>query len=103
MPEHELHYIPGYILLLELFDRIVRGQSCLFTFFSFNSDSNVGFLDHTDIIASISDTQNALAEFLQESSDHLLLRRGTPAAAYAVGLHGHLHEEIPVLQLSSLS
>jgi hypothetical protein len=70
MPQNELTEVA------ELSQAKVRRKTCLHPFFSNNTNSNVSFLDHRDIVSSISDTSNSLASLYAQvlSYDSFLSR-----------------------------
>jgi hypothetical protein len=63
--------------ILELGERIVREGSSLVSFFSEDADSNVGLLDHVDIVGSVTNSQSnsSCLSFLHKSDDVSFLGR----------------------------
>lgn len=54
--------------MLEFKNGKVWGQSSLFTFFSYNTDTNVSYLNHADIISTISNPKNNFSSVIFDTS-----------------------------------
>ena len=93
MPQDELSQ------LAELLEREVRGEGGLHTFFTLNSNANVRLEDHTNIIASISDTGNpfSIGVVLECLADISLLSWGASTNTDTRCLDGLVEELVTCL------
>ena len=57
----------------ELTDRVVRAHDCLSTFFSSDTDTYMRFLNHSNIISTVSDTRQS--HNIEPILDHLQRRQ----------------------------
>lgn len=77
-----------------LSDSIVRRVDCLQTLLARDTNSDVGSLDHTDIICSITDRQTQGAKIIfDQSNDLSLLQRRYSAADDSVTLCRQVQEK----------
>lgn len=68
--------------VLELFEVVVGGVSCLLAFVAHDADADLGLLDHGDVVAAIADCQGDDLEVLLDELDDLGLLVGSGPAAY---------------------
>lgn len=81
--------------MLELLYTKIRGQSRLFSFFTFNSYAYISYLDHPHVISSIANGQSQLScMFLDVFYDHGFLLGRAPAQDYGFALYRYLEEVI---------
>lgn len=51
--------------LLEFVDGVIRCQRSLLPFFACNTDANMCLLDHSDIVSTISNTEDSFTELFE--------------------------------------
>lgn len=84
--------------ITELFDREISGERCLSSFLSNDTDTNVGGLDHGDVVATIADTADALLGVLADEPGYIcFLRWGTTACNDGRKLDGDGDEVVTVV------
>lgn len=76
VPEEQLDH------RLELPDRVVRAESGLFPLSSRDPDSDVGLLDHANVVSSVANPEHTLSGQFHGFCDLSLLGRGASAAAH---------------------
>lgn len=87
MPEQKIFQI------FELLDREISSKGGLFSFFAFNTYTNVRDLDHSNVVSSVTDSASHFSGvFFNFLGEHSFLKRRTPTANNSRCLRGCLKE-----------
>ena len=73
----------------ELGQGIVTRLNCPHSFLAIKADSNMGFLDHIDIICTITDSQRYLSQVVFDQPNNISLFFGRNSAADHTFTFGH--------------